>query len=266
MAEIHPTACVDPGATLGEGVKVGPFCVVDGQVTLGAGTVLHSHVVVTGRTRVGARTQIFPFASIGHQPQDLKFGGEASELIIGDDNVIREYATMNPGTRGGGMVTRVGDKCLFMMGAHVAHDCQIGDGVIMANNATFGGHVKVGNHAVIGGLSAVHQFVRIGPYAMVGGMSGVENDIIPYAMVMGNRARLSGLNIVGLRRNGFAREDIQMLKQVYDALFADQLTMAERLDKIETDFTSNGLVGDVLSFVRADSSRSLCQPKVLHGG
>jgi UDP-N-acetylglucosamine acyltransferase len=247
MAEVHPTACVDPGATLGDGVKVGPFCVVDAQVTLGAGTVLHSNVVVTGRTRVGVRCQIFPFASIGHRPQDLKFGGEASELIIGEDNVIREYV------------------CLFMMGAHVAHDCQVGDGVIMANNATFGGHVKVGDHAVIGGLSAVHQFVRIGPYAMVGGMSGVENDIIPYALVMGNRARLSGLNIVGLRRNGFAREDIQMLKQVYDALFADRLTMAERLDKIETDFTSNGLVGDVLAFVRADSSRSLCQPKALHG-
>ena len=266
MAEIHPTACVDPGATLGEGVIIGPFCVVDGQVTLGAGTVLHSHVVVTGRTRVGARNQIFPFASIGHQPQDLKFGGEASELIIGEDNVIREYVTMNPGTSGGGMVTRVGDKCLFMMGAHVAHDCQVGNGVIMANNATFGGHVKVGDHSVIGGLSAVHQFVRIGPYAMIGGMSGVENDIIPYALVMGNRARLNGLNIVGLRRSGFAREDIQMLKQVYDALFADQLTMAERLDKIETDFTANGLVGDVLSFVRAESSRSLCQPKALHGG
>ena len=265
MVEIHPTACVAPGTTLGEGVKIGPFCVVDAQVTLGAGTVLHSHVVVTGRTRVGARNQIFPFASIGHQPQDLKFGGEESELIIGEDNVIREYVTMNPGTKGGGMVTRVGDKCLFMMGAHVAHDCQIGHGVIMANNATFGGHVKVGDHAVIGGLSAVHQFVRIGPYAMIGGMSGVENDIIPYALVMGNRARLSGLNIVGLRRSGFAREDVQMLKQVYDALFADQLTMAERLDKIETDFAVNGLVGEVLSFVRAESSRSLCQPKALHG-
>ncbi|MCH8000139.1 MAG: acyl-ACP--UDP-N-acetylglucosamine O-acyltransferase, partial [Proteobacteria bacterium] len=189
MAEVHATAIVDPEARLGEGVKIGPYCVVGSHVDLGADVVLHSHVVVEGRTEVGARTQIYPFASIGHRPQDIKYGGEPSELIVGTDNMVREHVTMNPGTEGGGMVTRVGNHCLFMMGAHVAHDCTIGDRVIMANNATLGGHVTIEEGAIIGGLSAIHQFVRIGRHAMVGGMSGVEHDVIPYGMAVGERAR-----------------------------------------------------------------------------
>ena len=167
MNDVHPSAIVDPKAELGDGVKIGPFCVVDGDAVLGDGVVLHSHVVVTGRTRIGPGSEIYPFASIGHVPQDLKFQGEPSELVIGARNRIREHVTMNPGTEGGGLVTRVGDGCLFMVGAHVAHDCLIGDGVIMANNATLAGHVSVGDHAIIGGLSAVHQFVRIGAHAFV---------------------------------------------------------------------------------------------------
>ena len=197
MAAVHATAVVDTQAKLGADVFVGPFCMVGPEVTLDEGVVLHSHVVVAGRTRIGARTQIFPFASIGHPPQDLKYAGEPSELVIGADNRIREQVTMNPGTQGGGMVTRIGDRCLFMVGAHVAHDCQLGNGVIMANNATLAGHVTVGDNAIIGGLSAVHQFVRIGRNAMIGGMSGVEHDVIPFGLVLGDRARLSGLNIIG---------------------------------------------------------------------
>ena len=204
MTEIHPTAIVEPGARLGEGVVIGPYCCVGGKVELGDGVRLHSHVVVAGKTTIGPNTQIYPFASIGHPPQDLKYKGEESELVIGANNVIREHATMNPGTAGGGLITRIGDNCLFMVGAHVAHDCDIASNVILANNATLAGHVAVDEFAILGGLSAIHQFCRIGRHAMIGGMSGVENDVIPYGSVTGNRARLEGLNIVGLRRRGFS--------------------------------------------------------------
>src|ERR1700739_1226866 len=182
MPQIHPTAIVAPGAMLAEDVVIGPYCVVGDNAVLGPRVTLRSHVVVDGRTTIGEGTRVFPFASIGLEPQDLKYRGERSELVIGRNNTIREYVTMNPGTEGGGMVTRIGDDCLFMVGAHVAHDCQIGDHVIMANNATLGGHVTLGDYVVIGGLSAVHQFVRIGAHAMIGGMSGVENDVIPFGM------------------------------------------------------------------------------------
>ena len=266
MADIHPTAVVDPGAELARGVKIGPFCVVGPEVVLGEDAVLHSHVVLTGRTRVGARNQIFPFASVGHRPQDLKYGGEASDLVIGEDTVIREHVTINPGTQGGGLKTEVGSHCLFMVGSHVAHDCVVGDHVILANNATLGGHVRVGDHAIIGGLAAVHQFVRIGAYAMIGGMSGVEHDVIPFALVMGERARLNGLNIIGLKRNGFAREEISDLQRLYKAVFAGEQTMAERLSRAASEFSPKGAVGDVLTFIQADSSRALCQPKAEHGG
>ena len=266
MAGIHANAVVDPGATLGEGVSIGPFCVVGADVELGEGAVLHSHAVVEGRTRIGPRCEIFPFASIGHRPQDLKYRGESSELLVGADNTIREYVTMNPGTEGGGMMTRVGDGCLFMMGAHVAHDCQIGDRVIMANNATLAGHVVVEDGAIIGGLSAVHQFVRIGRGAMIGGMSGVEHDVIPYGLVMGERARLSGLNIVGLKRGGHSREDILALQDAYRLLFNGAGTMAERVDALAAKLPGPGPITDLLSFVRSESPRALCQPKAEHDG
>ena len=183
--QIHPTAVVEPGARLGEGVRIGAFSIVGPEVSLGDGCVLHGPVVVGGRTTIGPRTQIFPFASIGLQPQDLKYKGEPSTLEIGADNVIREHVTMNPGTEGGGMVTRIGDGCLFMVGVHIGHDCQVGNQVIMANNATLAGHVTVQDFAVLGGLSAVHQFARIGRFAMVGGVTGVERDVIPFGSVMG---------------------------------------------------------------------------------
>ena len=261
MVSVHPTAIVDDGADLADDVTIGPFCVVGGEVTLGAGTRLESHVVVGGHTTVGGGCHIFPFASIGLRPQDLKYAGEPSQLIIGDGNTIREHVTMNPGTEGGGLVTRVGDDGLFMVGAHVAHDCQIGNSVIMANNATIGGHVTIGDFAILGGLAAVHQFVRIGAHAMIGGMSGVENDVIPYGSVTGERAHLSGLNIIGLKRRGFCRDDVHALRAAYRLFFTEEGTMAERTADVAEQFADNKAVMDVVNFIRSDSARAVCQPQ-----
>ena len=266
MPQIHPTAIVAPGAALADNVIVGPYCMIGENVVLAAGVSVRSHAVVDGRTTVGEDTRIFPFASIGLEPQDLKYRGEASELVIGRNNRIREYVTMNPGTIGGGMVTRVGDNCLFMVGAHVAHDCQIGNDVIMANNATLGGHVLVDDYAILGGLCAVHQYVRIGKHAMIGGMSGVERDVIPYGQVMGDRARLCGLNIIGMQRRGFSREDIQGLRNAYHFLFSSDGTLSDRVHETAERFTGIGPVDDIIDFIRADSSRAICQPKGSNDG
>jgi UDP-N-acetylglucosamine acyltransferase len=266
MPQIHPTAIVAPGATLAEDVSIGPYCVVGEEVVLGAGVTLIAHIVVDGRTTIGEKTRIFPFASIGLEPQDLKYRGEKSRLVIGRHNTIREHVTMNPGTEGGGMVTRIGDHGLFMVGAHVAHDCQIGDHVIMANNATLAGHVVVEDYALLGGLSAVHQFVRIGQHAMIGGMSGVERDVIPYGQVMGDRARLSGLNIIGMQRRGFSREDIQTLRSAYQFLFSADGTFNDRVTEMAERFGGVAPVDDIIAFIRADSTRAICQPKGPNGG
>jgi UDP-N-acetylglucosamine acyltransferase len=266
MPQIHSTAIVAPDARLADDVVIGPFCILGDRVELGAGVRLMSHVVVEGRTTIGEGTRIFPFASIGFEPQDLKYRGEDSSLIIGRNNTIREYVTMNPGTEGGGMVTRVGDHGLFMVGAHVAHDCQIGDHVVMANNATLAGHVVVEDFALLGGLSAVHQFVRIGRHAMIGGMSGVERDVIPYGQVMGDRARLSGLNIIGMQRHGFSREDIQGLRSAYQFLFSAEGTFNDRVNEAADRFGGIRPVDDMIAFIRADSSRAICQPKGPNGG
>lgn len=261
---IHSSAVIAQGAQLGEGVSIGPFCVVGPQVVLGPRVKLHSHVVVDGATTIGEETEIFPFATVGTPPQDKKFKGEKSQLIIGKRNKIREHASLNPGTEGGGLVTRVGDDCLIMINAHVAHDCQIGNHVILVNNATLAGHVQVGDHAIIGGNSAVHQFVRIGAHAMIGGMSGVENDVIPYGTVMGDRARLSGLNLVGLERRGFSREQITALRNAYRMLFAPEGTFAERLDGVNENYGAFEVVADMVGFIRSKSSRPICQPRPSH--
>ena len=204
-SSIHETAIVNRNAEIHPSVIIGPYSVVGPNVVLQEGCHLEPHVIIGGNTKLGPNNHVFSFASIGLQPQDLKYKGEESSLEIGAENVIREHVTMNPGTEGGGMVTKVGDRCLFMVGAHVAHDCHVGNNVILANNATCAGHVEVGDFAILGGLSAIHQFVRIGKHAMIGGMSGVENDVIPYGSAMGNRAHLSGLNVVGLKRRNFSR-------------------------------------------------------------
>jgi len=260
MAIIHPSSIVDDGAEIGRDVVIGPFCVVGPMVKLGDGVHLLSHVVVEGRTTIGDETKIFPFASIGHMPQDLKYHGEPSTLEIGRRNQIREYVTIQPGTEGGGMITRVGDNCLFMASAHVAHDCQLGDNVIMANNATLAGHVNVGDWAFLGGLCAVHQFVRIGRHAMIGGMSGVESDVIPFGTVIGNRAHLSGLNIVGLKRRGFSRDEIHTLRNAYRLLFAPEGTLQERLSDVEEQFKDHPVVSEITAFIRAETNRQFCVP------
>ena len=261
MADVHATAIVEPGAQLGQDVFVGPYCTVGPDVVLEDGVRLISHVVVAGRTTVGPRTTVYPFASIGMPPQDLKYKGEPSRLEIGADNTIREYATMNTGTEGGGMVTRVGDRGLFMLGAHVAHDCTVGNHVIFANNATLGGHVVVDDYAIIGGLAAVHQFCRVGAHAIIGGVSAVVQDVIPYGSASGDRARLIGLNVVGLRRREFSRADIQALRAAYRLLFAEEGTLSERIDDVAEMYSDNGAVMDIVAFMRADSTRAICQPK-----
>ena len=262
-AKIHPTAIVESGAAIGDGVEIGPYCCVGSRVTLGDQVVLRAHAVVDGITEIGPRTVIYPFAAIGLQPQDLKFKGEESRLVVGADNTVREYVTFNPGTAGGGLVTEIGDGCLFMVGAHVAHDCRIGNHVIMANNATLAGHVVVGDYAVIGGLSAVHQFVRVGAHAMIGGMTGVEHDVIPYGSVMGERGHLAGLNLIGIRRRGFSKAQINTLRSAYRTLFTetDGGTVSDRMAQAEKAYPDDAAVKDILDFIRSESPRGLTQPK-----
>ena len=261
MSSIHPSAVVDAAASIGAGVTIGPFCVVGPEVTLGEGVVLLSHVAVAGHTTIGPRTRVYPFASLGHAPQDLKYRGEPSRLEIGADSVIRENVTMNPGTEGGGMLTSVGDRCLIMVGAHVAHDCRVGDDVILVNNATLAGHVQIGDRAILGGLSAVHQWVRIGEGAFVGGMSGVENDVIPYGTVIGNRARLGGLNLVGLRRANIPREDMHALRSAYKLLFEGEEPLGIRVDRVAAEFGGSPLVDKVVAFIRAGGDRAITTPR-----
>jgi len=258
---IHASAIVEDGARLGADVRIGPFCQVGADVVLGDGVDLISHVVVAGHTSIGAGSRIWPFASIGHQPQDLKFAGEVSYLEIGANCQIREHVTMNPGTAGGGLHTRIGDGGLFMMGAHVGHDCQLGSNVIMANNATLAGHVELGDFAFLGGLSAVHQFVRIGPHVMVGGMTGVERDVIPFGSVIGNRAYLGGLNVIGLKRRGFDRETIRALREAYRAIFADGGSLAERAARVAAGHAGVAPVQEMAAFILAGTGRNFCTPR-----
>jgi UDP-N-acetylglucosamine acyltransferase len=257
----HPTAVIEPGAKLGSGVKIGPYCVIGADVTLADGVELLSHVVVAGRTTIGERTRIFPFASIGHQPQDLKYHGELSTLTVGADCMIREGVTLNPGTEGGGMSTTIGDRCAFLANSHVGHDCHVGNGVIFSNNVMLAGHCWVGDFAIIGGGAAVIQFARVGAHSFLGGMSGLENDLIPYGMALGNRAHLSGLNIVGLQRRGFSRSDIHDLRRAYRLLFAAEGTLAERTEDVAQEFAGQPIVQEILAFIRAGGKRSLCTPK-----
>jgi UDP-N-acetylglucosamine acyltransferase len=261
MTEIHSTAIVDPAAEHGEGVYIGPYCCVGPDVRLGANVKLQSHVVIDGRTEIGANCEVYPFAVIGAPPQDLKYNGEPSQVVIGERTVIREHVTIHPGTAGGGLLTRVGSDCLIMVGAHVAHDCEVGNSVIMSNNATLGGHVTIGDYAILGGLAAIHQYVRIGHQSMVAGLSGVEKDVIPYGFVIGVRSYLSGLNTTGMKRRGFSREDIHTLRAAYRLLFAEEGTLAERLEDVADMFAENAAVMEIVHFIQADSSRAVCQPQ-----
>lgn len=260
--DIHPSSLVDPKAKLGSGVKIGPFCVVGPDVELGDGVELKSHVVLDTIVQVGSGTQIYPFTSI-NVPQDKKFQGEQSHVKIGKNTIIREYVTIQPGTAGDKMCTLVGDECLLMASVHVAHDCMVGNHVIMANNATLAGHVTIGDYAIIGGLAAVHQFVTIGHHAIIGGMSGVESDVIPYGNVKGDRAYLNGLNIIGMKRRGFSREEIDQVRVAYDKLFSQEGTLIERLKDLAQEYKDDATVMSLIDFLARDNARSVLMPKSL---
>lgn len=261
MSQIHPTAIVSPGAQLGQDVEIGAFCTVGPKVQLGDGVRLVSHVVIEGATQIGAGSTIYPFAVLGGAPQHLAHKGEDTRLVIGERNIIREHVTMHTGTMGGGGVTKVGSDSLYMVGAHVAHDCIVGDRVTFANNATLGGHVVIGDFVFMGGLCAVHQFTRIGRYSFVGGGGVVTKDVIPYGSVWGNHAHLEGLNLVGLKRRGFSREAINALRAAYRLLFADEGTFQERLDDVAEAHADTPEVMEIVEFIRSEANRPLCLPE-----
>jgi UDP-N-acetylglucosamine acyltransferase len=261
MTAIHKSAVIDKTAEIGAGCSIGAFSLIGPGVKLGENVRIHSHVVVTGRTSIGAETEIFPFASIGHQPQDLKYKGEPSTLTIGARCIIREGVTMNPGTEGGGMATIVGDRCAFLANSHVGHDCKVGHDAIFSNNVMLAGHATIGDFVILGGGAGVIQFARVGSHSFVGGMSALENDLIPYGMAIGNRAHLNGLNIVGLQRRGFSRTDIHSLRRAYRLLFADEGGLMERVEDVSTEFKDHPIVTEILTFIRAGGKRSLCTPK-----
>ncbi|HHG90014.1 MAG TPA: acyl-ACP--UDP-N-acetylglucosamine O-acyltransferase [Devosia sp.] len=258
---IHPTAIVSEEAILGDGVAVGPYCMVGAGVVLKDNVELVSHVCVAGNTSIGEATKIYPFASIGHSPQDLKYHGEDSWLKIGARCTIRENVTVNPGTQGGGMETKVGDDCLLMANSHVAHDCRLGDHVILANYVGVAGHAIIEDYVTFGGICVVRQHVRVGAHAFVGAQSMVDGDVIPYGMAVGNRARLAGLNLVGLKRRKFDREGIHALRTAYRMIFSTEGTFRERVKDAAELFDANDLVQDVVSFLNKASGRAICMPR-----
>ena len=256
---IHKTAIVDPKAKISSNVKIGPYTVVGPNVEINEYSEVQSHVSIIGNTKIGKNNKIYPFSSIGNDPQDLKFSGEQTKLEIGDNNKIREYVTINPGTKGGGGLTKIGSNCLFMVASHVAHDCFVGDNVILANNVPLGGHANIENDVIIGGNSAVQQFTRVGKSAMIGGMCRVVRDIIPYAMVHGNRSVLQGLNLIGLRRKNIPNKEILILTEAYKEIFKDE-NLTINLKNLDQNYKKNELVNDVVKFLEKDKKRPICTP------
>ncbi len=264
--KIHPTAIIEDGAVLGADVEIGPYSHVGARVTLGDGVKLHSHVVVGGLTQIGTETQIFPFASIGLPPQDLKYDGEDSRLVVGERNTIREYVTLNPGTEHGNMETRIGNDCLFMACAHVGHDCVVGDQVILANSVAIAGHCVLGDFAIFGGLSCIQQFGRAGPHSFIGGASATEKDVIPFGMAIGNRASLAGLNLVGLKRRGFTRDDVRELRAAFSEIFQSaEGTLHERAEAVAKE-NKNPHVTTLTDFLLVDKKRPILTPARSAGG
>lgn len=256
---IHKTAVIDVNAKISENVNIGPYTVIGPNVEIGDETEIQSHVNIVGNTKIGKNNKIYPFASIGNDPQDLKYQGEETKLEIGDNNKIREYVTINPGTKGGGGLTKVGSNCLFMVSAHIAHDCIVGDNVILANNVPLGGHANIGDNAIIGGNSAVQQFTRVGKFAMIGGMCGVVRDIIPYGIAHGNRSILQGLNLIGLRRKNVPNKEIMILSEAYKELFKNE-NLTDNLNKLSNAIETNELVKEVIRFIEEDKKRPICTP------
>jgi len=257
---IHQSSVIDSKAKIPKNVKVGPFCYIGPEVQLGENVELVSNVHLEGNTKIGNGTRIFPFASIGTQPQDLKYNNESNSTTIGNNNIIREYVTINPGTEGGGSQTTIGNDCLFMISSHVAHDCKIGNNVIIANNVPLGGHVTIEDSVVIGGNSAVQQFTRIGRLAMIGGMTGVLKDVIPFGLSIGNRNYLQGLNLIGLRRKKYENQKIIGLDKAYKEIFASK-NLHENLSKINGEYKGNELVNEVITFIEKDKKRPICSPQ-----
>ena len=255
---IHKTAIIDPKAKIFSDVEIGPYCVIGPDVEIGEKTIIQSHVNITVNAKIGKGNKIYPFVSINH-PQDLKYKGEPSNLIIGDNNKIREYVTINPGTAGGGGKTVIGNNCLFMISSHIAHDCLVGNNVIIANNVPLGGHAIIEDNVVIGGNSAVQQFTRIGKMAMIGGMTGVMHDVIPYGLSTGNRNSLIGLNLIGLRRAKFENKNIIGLSEAYKEIFATK-NINENISKLTVSLKENPLVTNVINFITKDKKRSICTP------
>ncbi len=256
---IDKNSLVHQNAKISDTAEIGPYVVIGKDVEIGENVKIHSHVNISGNTKIGNNTKIYPFASIGNDPQDLKYNNEETKLIIGSDNKIREYVTIHPGTAGGGGITEIGNNCLFMISSHIAHDCRVGNNVIIANNVPLGGHVTIEDNVVIGGNSAVQQFTRIGQMAMIGGMTGVLNDVIPYGLSIGNRNYLQGLNLIGLRRANFKNKDILGLTEAYKEIFATK-NLTENLSKLNGEFKENPLVKNVIEFITKDKKRSICTP------
>ena len=256
---IHGSSVIDKKAKVSKTVKIGPFCYVGPEVELSDGVELVSNVHIEGNTKIGKGTKIFPFASIGTQPQDLKFKNEKNSLLIGEQNIIREYVTINPGTLGGGGITKIGDNCLFMVSAHIAHDCIVGNNVILANNVPLGGHAHIEDNVIIGGNSAVQQFTRVGKSAMIGGMCGVVRDIIPYGIAHGNRSILQGLNLIGLRRKNIPNKEIKVLSVAYKEIFKNE-NLTENINNLNPDLKKSDLVIEVINFLEKDKKRPICTP------
>ena len=260
-SKVHQTAIISKGAILdGEDIEVGAFSYIGPNVVIGNSSKINSHCVIEGNTIIGKNNQFFPFSVIGSYPQHSKFSGGTSKLLIGDNNIIREHVTIHPGTEIGSKITSIGSNGLYMVGSHVAHDCVVGDNVIFVNGAVIGGHVEIGDYCYLGGHSAVHQFCRVGKHAIIGASTMVDGDVIPFSSVVGSRGRLSGLNLVGLKRRSFKREDIKMLRQVYRLLFAPEGTFTERLIEVKEVFGEKPLVDEILSFLNNNSHRSLVHP------
>ena len=256
---IHKTSIVQKNSKISKNVKIGAYAVIGENVDIEEDVEIHSHVIVTGNTKIGKGTKIYPFACIGTDPQDLKFNGEQNNLVIGQHNTIREYVTINPGTKAGGGVTSIGNNCLFMISSHVAHDCKVGNNVVIANNVPLAGHVTIEDSVIIGGNSAVQQFTRIGRMAMVGGMTGVLKDIIPFGLSFGNRNYLKGLNLIGLRRGKYENKLIIELGEAYKKIFSKK-NLHENLDQISNEYKENKLVSEVIKFISKDKKRPICSP------
>ena len=256
---IHNTAIIDPKANISANANIGAYCTIGPNVTIEDNVIIHSHVNIAGKTSIGRGTTIYSFASIGGDPQDLKYSGEDTSLVIGNNNKIRECVTINIGTTGGGGQTKIGDNCLFMASSHIAHDCVIGNRVIIANNVPVGGHANIGDNVILGGNSAVQQFTRIGEMAMIGGMCGVVKDVIPYGMVIGNRCVLMGINLIGLRRKDISNKEILSLTEAYKEIFRTE-NLSENLSKLNDKFKDNTLVNEVIEFITKDKKRPICTP------